>query len=326
MRRTTLSLLLSSILSTAFGQSEYIINDFSDSFYARVIMGHDKVSTITIKRKKDDFSLLKVESQQIDFDDKSGKKIVLYKDQSAIVYDDFNFDGEKDLAIQEFFSTKGPAYLIYLFQDNSFKPDIEFTRIIQNSQGNYELNPVSKTIKTTSSDGCCSHSSATFVVKDGDLFPLNEKSEEIAQPFTTITTREWKDGKKTTTIDKSLRLDEDPIMSFDLVGNKKKVVLFDLNDRTLNYALVKANDKVEFNYPTNSVNDEAGFTLSASRNELTFKNASAEYKIYQKVNTGRIEAVGILVKAGGKEYDLKGDVKTLKGSLKDIPALDNLVK
>jgi len=73
---------------------------------------------------------------------------------------------------------------------------------------------------------------------------------------------------------------------FDLVGNKKKVVVFNINDRTLNYALVKANDKVEFSYPTNSADKNPDFTLSASRNELYFKNASAEYKIYQKVNAG----------------------------------------
>jgi len=73
------------------------------------------------------------------------------------------FDGEKDLAIQEFFSTKRSRLFDLSVYRNTFKPDIRvLPGLFRHSQGNYELDPASKTIKTMSSGGCCSHSSTIF--------------------------------------------------------------------------------------------------------------------------------------------------------------------
>ncbi|GHN02980.1 hypothetical protein WSM22_44690 [Cytophagales bacterium WSM2-2] len=330
MKRIVLIALFAILLTNAFAQNSqktYTINDFSDRFYARVIANAEGNGSAIIHRKSDKLMLFKVEVGQVDLESKSNSTTIPYADQTMIVYEDFNFDGEKDFAIQEFMSTKGPAYLVYIYGDNKFKADAEYTRIIQESQGSYNLNAANRTISTTSSGGCCSHSSAVYEVRtDGKPYPVKEESEDIVPPFTIVTKTEWKAGKKVQTIDKTLDLDDDPIMSFDLNGNKKKVVLFTTGNSTLNYALVKETNKVEFNFPATQVDRNPDFTLSPSRNELLFKNTSAEYKIYQKVNAGRIEAVGIVVKTGGKEYDLKGDLKTLKGSLKGIPEVDNMVK
>lgn len=326
MNKIILVYIFSIALTNARSQSEFLINDLSDKYYAKLTIDKDGNGLASILRKGDNVSLLKVEGGQFDFGLKPGQKTMKYKDQSVVVYDDFNFDGVKDLGIQEFISSKGPAYMVFLFKDNAFKKDDVFTDIIQASQGNYTLDPVKKTISTTSSGGCCIHASALYAVKDGKPSEVKYSEEEITEAFTTVTTREWKEGKKTETTDKTLMFSDEPVMSFLLSSNKKKVMLFSTNDRSLMYALVKGNNKVEFNFPAMEGNEGQDFTLSASRNELIFRNASAEYTVYQKVVAGKIGAVGIIVRTGGKEYDLKGDIATLKGKLGGVMEMENVAK
>lgn len=322
----------------AFSQIEYKIEDFSDAYYAVFIMNEDqkeevfKEGTMLVFDKKTGSTLVEVECESSTFEIKlteGSKKIqVPYEAQSSLLYEDFNFDGNKDIAVQQYYSSKGPSYTIYIAKKAGFELDEDFTNLIQSSQGNWDLDPDSNKIYTRSSGGCCWHSYSTYSIQNGRPVLTAETVEHIDFAFTITTSKHLQEGKMIETVEKIINLEEEGItviMAFNLKGKNKKVVLFNINDRTLNYALVGEEDIVEFNYPIETVYANPDFTLMNGGNDLVFNNDNAEYKIYQISIGGKISSVGILVKANGKTYDLKGDITTIKGNLSNIPKLDNVV-
>jgi hypothetical protein len=324
---------------TVLGQ-EYVIKDFSNRYYAIIKIDKDqqedffKKGTISIFQTAGNKELLKVSSEKIIIEsnkDIFNQKVVElpFKDQDVVLYQDFNFDGVDDIAILELYSSKGPGYAIYLFKEQKFILDAEYTDIIQGSQGNFELVPESKTIATMSSGGCCWHSFSNYSIINGRPYPIEQVIEEIDLPFTTIRTKRWKDGLSTESVKRTVDLEQEgivEIMSFKLLNKNKRVVLYNLNDRILNYVLIENEDIPEFSFPIEVVYKGRDFVVNNSGNELTFKNKDAQYKIYQMVNDGRITDLGLIVTFKGKRYIMKGELKTLKGSIskKEILKLDNV--
>lgn len=314
-----------------------IVKDFSDRFYAKLQLEEGqseevfKKGTVSIITTNNNVELFSVKSESITIEiDKDAQKIEIpFTKQDVVLYQDFNFDGQNDLGIQEFYSSKGPGYLVYLNKDDKFILDSEYTEIIQNSQGNYELDSSSKTITTMCSGGCCWHKFSSFTVESGRPSPTSEVIEELDLPFNITTTKKWDNGKAIETVERMVNLNQDgiiEIMSFKLLNKNKRVVLYNINDRTLNYVLIDGEDISEFFYPIKTVYKNRDFVVSNSGNELIFKNKDVQYKIYQTVKTGSITGLGVLVTVKGKEYDLKGDVKTLKGDINKnaIVKLDNV--
>lgn len=315
-----------------FAQLEYTLEGFSDTYYGVFIMSEEqaknvfKEGTILVFNKKTGKALLEVECDGVAFDGKVSPDS--NTNQSLLIYEDFNFDGMNDLAIQENYSSKGPSYSIYLAKGETFVFDSVFSEIIQGSQGSWDLDPETKKIYTRGDGGCCWHSFSTYSIQDGRPVRIVEVINQIDFAYHITTTKVLKDGKIVETVEKRIDLQTEgitEIMSFDLLNKKKKVVLFNINDRTLNYVLISGDDKVEFNYPINTIYANPDFTLSNLGNDLVFKNENVEYKIYQIFTSGKISSVGVLVKVDGKTYDLKGDITSLIGSLKKIPKLDNVV-
>jgi hypothetical protein len=283
-------------------------------------------------RTVDNTELLSVTSDGITIDivDTSKHSTELpFNNQDEILYQDFNFDGHKDFGIIEFVSTKGPAYLIYLFKNNQFKLDSAFSEVIQASQGIFSLDDESKTIHIMSRGGCCSRSYETYAVENGDLTPREIIEEQMDMAFFITKTTKWIEGKPHETVTRTVDLNQEgiyPVMSFSLLKNGKQVVLYNINDRTLNYVLIADDDRSEFFYPIETEYKNRDFVVNTSGNELIFENANARYKIYQKVNGSKITDVGIEVTVNGKRHQLKGDVQSLKGRIdKDkILKLDNV--
>lgn len=338
MKQLLVSITFFILSFNTYSQIEYKIEDFSDTYYTVFIMDEIqkeevfKNGTMLVFNKKTGQTLIEVECESAIFESKftaGSKKITVpYESQSSFLYIDFNFDGRKDIAIQQQYSSKGPSYTIYIAKNAGFELDSEFTDLIQSCQGNWDLDPDSDKIYTRSSGGCCWHSHSTYSVQNGRPVLISESVEHIDFAYTITTTKHFKDGKMVETVEKIINLEQDGIsllMSFDLKDKNKKVVLFNINDRTLNYALVGEEDVVEFNYPVETIYANPDFTLMNGSNDLLFKNNNAEYKIYQINASGKITAIGIVVKVNGKTYDLKGDITTLKGSLSKIPKLDNVV-
>lgn len=62
--------------------------------------------------------------------------------QEIVLFQDFNFDNFEDFAIQTGYSSKGPSYSIFLYKAGKYILSEMFTEIIQNSQGNFDLDNV----------------------------------------------------------------------------------------------------------------------------------------------------------------------------------------
>lgn len=119
-----------------------------------------------------------------------------------------------------------------------------------------------------------------------------------------------------------------PIVSFKLHGKDKTAVLYNINNRMLNYVLLQEGEVVEFHFPAEPVYKSRDFLVSKEKNTVTFTNADAQYQIYQESQDDRFTKIGIRVKVGNKTYNIRGDVTTLKGSIEEIPieGLDNVYR
>lgn len=110
-------------------------------------------------------------------------KTLLYDEQSAINFGDFDFDGNSDLALCD--GTNGgygmPSYQIYLFSPklNRFVHSPAFTRLVQGeSLGMFEVDAKRKVIKTFSKSGCCYHTRQEFNVVNHRPLKVLEITED----------------------------------------------------------------------------------------------------------------------------------------------------
>jgi len=125
--------------------------------------------------------------------------------------------------------------------------------------------------------------------------------------------------------------DRKEVLSFKIAKNQKELKLLVLDDETLHYAFLKPNGVVEFSYPIGAIEDSNHFTISQNEDKLSFdsgNNSNITYQIYEERKQGALLRVGVLVTVNGKEYDLKGDINSLKGSLSNakLERLENVIK
>lgn len=250
--------------------------------------------------------------------------VIARLEQDLILLRDFNFDGKKDLAILQFYSSKGPSYTVYLYNGTDFVRSEPFSEIIQKSQGKFDLLPDYKEINIIGTGGCCYHVYSTYKVIDGYPFEDHTIISEQDTPFDIETERKWTTNGYVETIRKTADFEQEgiyPMLRFKLDNKDKTVVIYNINDRMLYYVLIKGKNEVEFSYPIEAVYKQKDFTMSHDFQSLSFVNASANYKIYEYD-----DKVGVIVKVDGKSYDLKGEIGSKEGSLTKIavPTLDNV--
>ena len=142
--------------------------------------------------------------------------------------------------------------------------------------------------------------------------------------FQNITMKDWNGKKMVTSTAKWLDLDKvDPYFSFQVEGKDKVVILFDDNNQ-LNYVFSDTNGTVEFSYPVETDEETPGFILDTAANNLSvsFTNKSAHYRVYEMPNKIGVDAV-----TKGIDYEQIGDLRSKKGSLKDLvnAKLENVI-
>lgn len=334
MRRFVISFFVL-IYSLLCGQSTYEIKNFSKKYFAvlTIAKGYEdevfKKGEISIYETENKKKIITVESEEFTFDtDEKGevKTNVLelpYGEQSIIIYEDFNLDDVPDLAIMDGQHScyHGPSFLIYLSENNQLKLSPEFTRLAQEYCGMFSVDKQEKRIYTMTKDGCCWHQFSTFKIENNQPKLILQEEEGILNfPFFTEKVTQWdENGVATTQEGTYLDLGQEgvsEVLSFKLKNNKE-VILYNINDQTLNYALLRPDGLVEFFYPIEAVYENPDFRLNKAESQLTFHNKEATYKIYVEES----KKVGIKVELAGKIYDLKGDVKTLKGKLGKIKTM-----
>lgn len=299
-------------------QTTFIVDDFSDRYFGKVFIADTNAvfskGWIAIFDKMTKKQLIKISSDELTYTTRDGNlasniKELPYGEQSSIMYEDFNFDDKKDLALMDGQNScyHGPSFQIYLAAGNGFKRSPAFTRLAREYCGMFDVDHKKKQISTMTKSGCCWHQYSDFIVENNK--PIAKKIIEEGLNVNGITwdiiERIRVRGRMLTKEYSLLNvndLNEKILYSFRF-SNKKRMWLIDLGN-TLTYVFTDKDEKVELLYV-------GPFTFLKEENALVFNNGKTSYKIFQDT---------IAVMSPTINLQMKGDTATLLG---DFSRLQN---
>jgi hypothetical protein len=330
--------LFFALTNFVYGQTKFTVDNFSPDYYGNISI--DDTSEvfskgwIAIYDKKTNKEIIKVVSDELALSLRDGKamaniKSLPYGEQSLIMYEDFNFDNKKDFAIEDGQNSSYhlPSFKIYLASANGFEFNKPFTRLAQEYTGMFAVDHSEKKILTMTKSGCCFHEFSEFIVENNKPKAVKIITEEQVLPFDIYSEQTWNGKTMVKKTRRTIDIEQEGIeviLSFIVPENGKKIILYNINDRTLNYALLRKDSTVEFFFPIETVykNPDFRFDSSATGLSVTFTNKTATYKIYDRPNE-----LGVEINVGDKIYHLMGDEKTRTGSLRQLSKLrlDNVV-
>ncbi len=247
-----------------------------------------------------------------------------YGSQSVLIYEDVNFDGRNDFALMNGNNScySGPSFDIYLVNpEGNLVYSESFSDLSNNNCGMFHIDHDTKIIHTMVKSGCCWHQFSEYKVLDNEpkLVKRTEEAYLLGYPtLVEVTAVDYKNGVARETHQLFLPEDTVIIFSFYLDKNKKRVVVFQ-DDNKLYYALLQADETVEFYYPkpyfdeTRQETIYDKITYNEKKKTLTFSKASARYELYASE-----KEMGVKVTTKGKMYNLKGNPKTATGHLPDV--------
>jgi hypothetical protein len=319
-------------------EREYAIGEFSDELTAtlKVADSNDvfRPGSVSVFERRSGKRILHVESEELTLDLDDGQvtpnvKEVPYGHQSVLIYEDFDLDGRKDLALMDGQNScyHGPSFQIFLRRGARFVHSAAFTSLAQEYCGMFTVDAKAKRIYQMSKSGCCSHQFYTWDVVNREPLLREVIDETLAMSTPEYLERTTTRDIGTTTEYLRLGPEDDtrskPILSFELAGPAhKRVALFATESGLLDYALVRGPDNlVELSYQLHVLKSELEaapahpFVWLAARAELSFQNGGYQYIIHAG-ETG----LGVSVHHGGKTVFLPGVEATRRGSLHDLPA------
>jgi len=290
----------------AFANSQrrtYEVQDFSPRYRATLeIEDNSEVfrpGIVRVFARGSATPLIEVASPELvlDTDAKGGKAKanvheLPYGEQSVLIYDDFNFDGIKDLALMDGQNScyHGPSYQVYLGTADGFAPSPEFTELAQDNCGLFEVDAKAREIHTMTKDGCCWHQYAVYTVRDGKPLLQRETVDDARAegPGLTQETRYRDQGGKRVA-EQHYLWDEDGgngagarriLLEFRLAPSGKRIVVFaNDNDGASGapyYAAIDAQQQVALLYPDG---EGETFVYDAARHTLSFARAATTYRI-----------------------------------------------
>lgn len=177
-----------------FGQYQFEVKDASKSYetvihiencYNNGCMGNGTVELFDNKNAKvqtftSDNLVLGFENDQKPM---PGKMIQLNKEQSPVVFDDFNFDGTEDIAIRNgnLGNYSSASYDVYVFNSTrmAFVKSKELTDIASSYFDLFETDPVRKRLICYGKSGCCNFFTTEYrVIPNKGLDKVLEKEED----------------------------------------------------------------------------------------------------------------------------------------------------
>ena len=330
--RAVLLLLALGAAGGAAGQRLYRVQSFSPRYSAKVWVAQPgevfSPGWVAVYDKATGKQLLRVNSEELAVEVKQGQvqsnvHELPCGEQSVLIYEDFNFDGMKDLAIEDGQNScyHGPSFVVYLATAQGFARNAGFTQLAQEYCGMFSVDRARHRLSTMTKSGCCWHQYSEYVVRNNRPEAVSIVEEDAMHlPYVRVTTQKWNGKSMVSTTKTILDLEEVStklVYEFKLAGNGKKVLLVS-DDENLSYVLLKPGGAVEFSYPPifDGTGDEK-FTLNTSETgrTLTFSNGSATYRIYETSDGTGPGKVGIEVEVDGKKTDLMGDPATRRGIL-----------
>ncbi|MGN2431540.1 XAC2610-related protein [Pseudomonas syringae] len=311
-------------------RDSYTLQDFSDKYRATLdISAGDDVfrpGVINVYDKASGAALIRVQSDELVLgtDPKTGKvktnvHELPYGEQSVLIYQDFNFDGIKDLALMDGQNScyHGPSFQVFLGTADGFRHSDSFTELAQNNCGLFSVDEKKREIETMTKSGCCWHQMSTYSVRNGE--PVLETQTVIdhtgGSGLPTETVSRNQNGKMTDTT--SIVWEEDEqreiLLSFRLAPSGKRIVLFRSGPASpVFYAAVDSKNKVGLLFPQAEGEqlkyDDASHVLSFVRGDT----------VYRIVADAKGSPKGMQVLVRGKTTDLKLLAEPAQGSLNKV--------
>jgi len=201
---------------------------------------------------------------------------VPYGEQSVLIYDDFNFDGINDIAVRvgNYSCYGGPAFDVYLANNNEFIYDEEFTDLAQNYCGFFITDPEKKQISTMTKSGCCWHQYNTYKVENYKPVLIESIEETYGALGFLVDYKHSKleSGKMITKNYQTLPYDANEPLFEMTFKNGKRMVLHEFIDNELFYGFLNSDGIIELYHNKN-------FVFNSKTNELIFKNGTITYEI-----------------------------------------------
>jgi len=328
----TLTLLISLIYTSIFCQTKYEISSFSEKYKGELVIDQGfenevfkkgEISIFEIGTKK---KVLTIKSDEFTFEMNNEGKVetniieLPYGKQSIIIYEDFNFDDKKDLAVMDgqYSCYHGPSFQVYLETDDGLQHSPEFTRLAQEYCGMFQVSDETETIHTMTKSGCCWHQWCEFKIKENTPIPMKiiERGLNINGLTEDYVEKNRIDGKFVEEKYSYLAEESDIIEVYSMTfKNGKKMELYRVFafEDYLIYTFTDTNNKIELLYSDS-------FVYNEKENTLIFVNNNVEYKIYSG---------GILVTTPKRKVNLKakriGENVTLKSLSGLSSKLSNII-
>lgn len=320
---------------------QYKIEDFSEDYYALItpmsaedIEAEDSSevdSIITVIDAKSKRTLIRQtawidleyelgNSQELGLGDTISANIVSlpYGEHSVLIYDDFNFDGQKDLAIKDgrYGCYGGTSYQIYLKEGNTFKHSESFTDLAHGNCGFFNIDEDQKTLHTMTKSGAAWHEYSTYKIIDNKPVAVHIVEEEgNNRGLFSITESTRVDGRMVVESYEMLpmyRYDEPEsdgtsphVYMFDLVNGKKMVLDRDYGSEgdRLYYAFANKDGRIELLYDGQFAYDRKNKTLSFTNKlvryqvnsqgiKVTLPNKTAFFKSKRGSEHGSLDGLG----------------------------------
>lgn len=316
-------------------RKSYPIGPFSDAYHATVTVEDNKdvfkPGAVSVFDSKTGKRLIHLEAEELAFDLRDGKaspniKQLPYGEQSILIYEDFNFDGEKDLAIMDGQNScyHGPSFQIYLATGKGFRRSEAFTELAQNFCGMFRIEDAAKKLLSTmTKSGCCWHQFNTYKVVDNRPELIRSAEDGFLGTMFRYHRFAVRENGKTKT---EFVLEDDPsegpsILAFDLKHSDKRVEVFMADVKTLDYALVGKNGEVEFSYVLDVLGYRNGkparrsspMYWNAAGTAISFRNGKYTYSIHEAP-----ERFGVSVSVDKRTVFLEGDPGRKEGSLNGL--------
>lgn len=189
-------ILLSSV--SAFSQEKFEIKNASKNYDVKIEVAKcedgfcEGAATFSLMKKSESkpFQTFKLANTSL-WLDKNGaaqaSTTLLYDEQSAINFGDFNFDGTEDLALYD--GTEGgygmPSYQIYLFSEanKKFVRSVSLTELNHGvNLGMMDVDSKRKVLRVLSKSGCCWHQTEEYQVVNNRPKKVFEETEDATIP------------------------------------------------------------------------------------------------------------------------------------------------
>lgn len=244
-----------------------------------------------------------------------------YGEHSVLIYDDFNFDDQKDLALRDGRNGcyGGPSYQVYLKEDNTFVHSDGFIELAQGYCGFFDIDKDSEILSTMTKSGAAWHQFKEFKVINNKPVAVRIIEEEYnSRSLLSITESKRVNGKmKVENYEMLPQYDDQnaagtlPYIYTLIVDNGKKLVIdsqYKDGSEQLYYAFANKEDRIELLY-------EGQFDYDKTTKTLSFTNRPVLYKINNQ---------GITVKLPNKTVQLKTQPKSVIGSLDEVIQFKNV--